>query len=290
MLTTSTEANKAATSYTPHPCENNAYHACEGDSCGGTFSEDRYGGTCDADGCDFNPYRQGDREFYGEGSSFTIDSTAPIRVITQFLTGSDGNLNEIRRIYQQNGQTIENTESTAPGNDGHNSITAEFCSTQKTAFGEEENQFDDFGGLAHMGQALETGMVLAFSLWTDAHAFMLWLDSTYPTDESGWGAERGPCSPDNRTPPELEANYPGSSVTFSNIRFGPIGSTFTEGETGPGPVDPPTQPPVTPPTEPPSTGTAPQWGQCGGIGWTGPTQCVSGTTCTVVNDWYSQCL
>lgn len=281
MLTTSTEANKAATAYTPHPCENNAYHACDGDGCGGTFSNDRYGGTCDADGCDFNSYRQGNREFYGEGSSFEIDSTQPITVITQFITGSDGALSEIRRLYQQGGEIIENSESTAPGNPG-NSLTAEFCTTQKIAFGEEHNQFDDFGGLAHMGQALETGMVLAFSLWTDAHAFMLWLDSTYPTNETGWGVERGPCGTENRTPPELEANFPGASVTFANIRFGPIGSTFTEGETTP--------PIGGPPTEPPVTGTAPQWGQCGGIGWSGATQCVSGTTCTVINDWYHQCL
>ena len=32
------------------------------------------------------------------------------------------------------------------------------------------------------------------------------------------------------------------------------------------------------------------WGQCGGIGWTGATTCVSGWTCTYQNDWYSQCL
>ncbi|RVD80550.1 uncharacterized protein DFL_008445 [Arthrobotrys flagrans] len=32
------------------------------------------------------------------------------------------------------------------------------------------------------------------------------------------------------------------------------------------------------------------WGQCGGIGWTGPTTCVSGYTCTYSNDWYSQCI
>jgi cellulase len=30
-------------------------------------------------------------------------------------------------------------------------------------------------------------------------------------------------------------------------------------------------------------GTAPHWGQCGGIGWTGPTQCAAGTTCQVSN-------
>ncbi|KZV91104.1 hypothetical protein EXIGLDRAFT_837319 [Exidia glandulosa HHB12029] len=36
--------------------------------------------------------------------------------------------------------------------------------------------------------------------------------------------------------------------------------------------------------------TAPQWGQCGGIGWTGPTACPSGWVCTVSNQYYSQCL
>jgi hypothetical protein len=30
------------------------------------------------------------------------------------------------------------------------------------------------------------------------------------------------------------------------------------------------------------------WGQCGGIGYTGPTQCVSGAVCTHYNDWYCQ--
>ncbi|KAK0461131.1 mannanase [Desarmillaria tabescens] len=34
----------------------------------------------------------------------------------------------------------------------------------------------------------------------------------------------------------------------------------------------------------------PEWGQCGGIGWTGQTTCVSGTVCTVLNDYYSQCV
>ncbi|THH15343.1 hypothetical protein EW146_g5123 [Bondarzewia mesenterica] len=32
------------------------------------------------------------------------------------------------------------------------------------------------------------------------------------------------------------------------------------------------------------------WGQCGGIGWSGATTCVSGTTCTYSNDYYSQCI
>ncbi|KAA8631818.1 hypothetical protein SMACR_05160 [Sordaria macrospora] len=47
-------------------------------------------------------------------------------------------------------------------------------------------------------------------------------------------------------------------------------------------------------TAPPATGggggAAQKYGQCGGNGWTGPTTCVSGSVCTKVNDWYSQCL
>ncbi|EIM80926.1 uncharacterized protein STEHIDRAFT_182917 [Stereum hirsutum FP-91666 SS1] len=32
------------------------------------------------------------------------------------------------------------------------------------------------------------------------------------------------------------------------------------------------------------------WGQCGGVGWSGATTCVSGYTCTYSNDYYSQCI
>ncbi|RYO56080.1 hypothetical protein AA0116_g8882 [Alternaria tenuissima] len=35
---------------------------------------------------------------------------------------------------------------------------------------------------------------------------------------------------------------------------------------------------------------AQKYGQCGGIGFTGPTTCASGCKCVKQNDWYSQCL
>ncbi|TFK79560.1 carbohydrate esterase family 1 protein [Polyporus arcularius HHB13444] len=38
-----------------------------------------------------------------------------------------------------------------------------------------------------------------------------------------------------------------------------------------------------------AVGQAAEWGQCGGIGWTGATTCVSGNVCTKLNDYYSQC-
>ncbi|KAK0205415.1 hypothetical protein DFS33DRAFT_765369 [Desarmillaria ectypa] len=36
--------------------------------------------------------------------------------------------------------------------------------------------------------------------------------------------------------------------------------------------------------------TAGQYGQCGGIGWTGATICPSGWICNIQSNWYSQCL
>ena len=34
--------------------------------------------------------------------------------------------------------------------------------------------------------------------------------------------------------------------------------------------------------------TAPEYGQCGGIGWTGATTCPAGWTCSAEGDYYSQ--
>ncbi|KAK6360588.1 hypothetical protein TWF730_006726 [Orbilia blumenaviensis] len=53
---------------------------------------------------------------------------------------------------------------------------------------------------------------------------------------------------------------------------------------------PSTTTPVRTTTTAPSQPAQSQWGQCGGNGWTGPTTCVAGTTCTVLNPYYSQCL
>ncbi|UKZ74864.1 carbohydrate-binding module 1 [Trichoderma virens FT-333] len=35
---------------------------------------------------------------------------------------------------------------------------------------------------------------------------------------------------------------------------------------------------------------SPVWGQCGGVGWSGPTTCVAGTTCVSYSEYYSQCI
>lgn len=71
-------------------------------------------------------------------------------------------------------------------------------------------------------------MVLVMSIWDDYAAEMLWLDSDYPTTSSpsSPGVSRGPCATSSGQPSQIESQSSGASVSFSNIKFGPIGSTF----------------------------------------------------------------
>ncbi|KAK4222239.1 glycoside hydrolase family 7 protein [Podospora fimiseda] len=297
------EANSMATAFTPHPCTILGQERCEGNACGGTYSNDRYGGWCDPDGCDFNAYRMGNKSFYGRGADKTVDTTKKMTVVTQFLKDAAGNLSEIKRFYVQNGQIIPNSVSSIPGIPDQNSITDAWCDIQKEVFGDLDDHKRK-GGLPQMGKALEDDMVLVMSIWDDHHSNMLWLDSTYPVDAAGRpGAERGACPTTGGVPADVEAQVPNSNVVFSNIRFGPINSTVPGlGNTQPQPPvsssvpGTTTQPPVSTRTTTASTttsavsGTVPRWGQCGGQGYTGPTVCVAPYTCTAQNQWYSQCL
>lgn len=261
------EANANATALTPHPCEND---------------------TCDKSGCGFNPYAMGDHSYYGNGD--TVNTLEPFTVITQFYTNDNsttGTLTEIRRLYIQNGQVIQNAVSSS----GLDSITASWCSSS-------DSTAASLGGLTTMGEALGRGMVLVFSIWNDNSQYMNWLDS----------GSSGPCSSSAGNPATIETQTPGTYVIFSNIRWGDIGSTFVEsGGSGSGSSSSQitsttsstsvtashsattTSKPTTTSTSP-SGPTQTHWGQCGGTGWTGPTVCASPYTCQTQNQWYSQCL
>ncbi|KAE8384835.1 putative 1,4-beta-D-glucan cellobiohydrolase A [Aspergillus alliaceus] len=216
------EANSISTAYTPHPCDSTKQTMCEGDACGGTYSGDRYAGTCDPDGCDFNAYRMGNDSFYGPGK--LVDSSSKVTVVTQFIAES-GVLSEIKRFYVQNGKVIANAASNVEGVTG-NSITSNFCTAQKKAFGDDDI-FQKHGGLKAMGEALSS-MVLTLSVWDDHYASMMWLDSSYPeeADATKAGVARGTCKAHVGDPEKVESQHGDATVTYSNIKFGPIGSTF----------------------------------------------------------------
>jgi cellulose 1,4-beta-cellobiosidase len=171
----------------------------------------------------------GDPSFYGKG--LTVDTSQKLTVVTQFITSDNtatGTLTEIRRIYVQNGKVIQNSKVNIPGMTAYDSITDAFCSAQKSAFG-DPTSFQNHGGLASLGKSLAQGVVLVMSLWDDHAANMLWLDSDYPTNKpaSAPGVARGTCTPSSGSPSDVESSVPNASVTFSNIRFGDIRSTFS---------------------------------------------------------------
>jgi cellulose 1,4-beta-cellobiosidase len=86
--------------------------------------------------------------------------------------------------------------------------------------------FSEFGGVASMGKGMRLGMVLVIGLWDDHYVNMLWLDATYSTDgdPESLGPARGECD----VMSEVSVEVPGAQVVVSNIKFGPIGSTFKQ--------------------------------------------------------------
>jgi hypothetical protein len=164
--------------------------------------------------------------------SFSPEHASPIKSILQalntnfnFPTVIGSPLTEIKRFYVQGGTVIPNSQSTIANVTG-NSITTAFCDAQKAAFGDNYS-FKTHGGMTSMSTAMAGGMTLVMSVWDDHYANMLWLDSTYPTTKTAPGGPRGTCAVTSGVPADVEAQSPGASVTYSNIKFGPINSTFS---------------------------------------------------------------
>ncbi|KAG9089414.1 hypothetical protein FRC06_001563 [Ceratobasidium sp. 370] len=263
------EANSISTAYTPHPCTVTGQTRCSGSDCSS--------GYCDPAGCDFNSYRMGNKTFYEPGSGFNINTSTKMKVVTQFITAdgtATGTLSEIRRIYLQNGKVIQNSKTNISG------------------MSADTNIFAAKGGFTQMSKAFDQGMALVMSVWDDHAANMLWLDSTYPVgaDASQPGVARGTCATTSGVPSDVETSAASASATYSNIRFGDIGSTYsTTGTTTTASSGTSTTTSAASSTTSASSGAA-HYAQCGGIGWTGATTCVTPYTCTVLNAYYSQCL
>ncbi|KAJ6483437.1 cellobiohydrolaseI [Mycena sanguinolenta] len=208
------EGNMNAASYAAHTCTAVGQTECSGAQCATV---------CDADGCDFNPYRMGNPNFLGPGKQ--VDTTQPFTVVTQFIA-TTGSLTEIRRFYVQNNKVIQNPNTNLAGIvPAANSITDAFCVAQKAATG-DLNRFEALGGLKSMNSAMAKGMVLSLSIQDDYVDDMAWLDGVYPltSSPSAPGVSRGPCSAGSGDPDIVEEE--GEFVVFSNILFGPIGSTL----------------------------------------------------------------
>ncbi|KAJ5684649.1 uncharacterized protein N7477_000994 [Penicillium maclennaniae] len=147
-------------------------------------------GVCDKSGCGFNPYALGDHDYYGHKK--LVDTSRRFTVVTQFITDleDEENLVQVRRLYVQDGTVIQNAVVETAGME-IDSLTDEYCSTTASYFAE-----------------MVSGMIRG--------AFMNWLDS----------GDAGPCNSTEGDPKLIQAQHPGTSVSFSNIRWGDIGSTY----------------------------------------------------------------
>ncbi|KAG8869156.1 hypothetical protein FRB97_001563, partial [Tulasnella sp. 331] len=181
------EANSIAAAYTPHPCTSAGLLECSGSTCTST---------CDQAGSDFNSYRWGDTS-------------------------------EIRRLYIQNGVTIQNSVTNIPGLTTYDSISDASCKAQKTATGDTD-MFETLGGMAEMGQRSPDAKGSS-SLSCVRSVDMLWLDGDYPTTASATapGVARGTCATSSGKPATVKAAGGNVQVIYSDIRFGDIGSTYT---------------------------------------------------------------
>jgi len=217
------EANKMSSAFTTHVCDSAGLVRCVGAECD-------LEGFCDQSGCDNNPYRNGNLNFYGPGPNFKVDTTKPFTIVTQFITedGTDFSpLSEIKRFFVQNGTVVSNPDLQFGAPRGLDSVSDEYCAAEAQAFGEPSKALEK-GGMKAMGDALDRGMTLVLSLWDDHAVDMLWLDSNYPLDKPATapGVARGTCDQSSGKPADVESQFPDATVKYSNIKFGAIGTTF----------------------------------------------------------------
>ncbi|KAF7790518.1 hypothetical protein EIP86_001474 [Pleurotus ostreatoroseus] len=92
--------------------------------------------------------------------------------------------------------------------------------------------------------------------------------------------------------------YPTTATWNTALQPSTVPTALPTGASGSGkpPVSSPTTAPSTaspttavPPATSSAAGTVAKYGQCGGTGYTGPTVCAAGSTCTALNAYYSQC-
>ena len=219
------EANKQAEAVATHSCSNPGQYVCDNDKdCG--RDEYKWQGVCDGPGCDFNGYRMGSEDFYGP--EMTMDSTKKFTLVTQFITSNnkdDGDLQEIRRFFVQGGTVIPDTTSNYTE---LSSISDDYCA-QLNGWTGDKNHHEKLGGLKTMGEAFDRGMVLTMSLWDDDTKNMIWLDAFDQDQHQKAGGLRGRCPLDaDRSVEALRNKYGPVTITYSNIRFGPLGTTTEE--------------------------------------------------------------
>lgn len=165
-----------------------------------------------------NPYKMGFPRYYGRGDEFTVDTTRPFTVVTQFNADESDPTTMVSytRLYVQDNVVIE-MPSVTVGGTPQNIMDDAYCTATNAS------EYMRLGATEGMGASMDAdrGMVLVFSLWWDDSTYMAWLD--------GASSGAGPCNATEGNPTVIQATEPDTQVTFSNIRWGDMGATFGNG-------------------------------------------------------------
>lgn len=216
-------SNSHSFSMSSHTCPNDGLSTCEGWDCENYHPEERGRKTCERWGCSYNPFRMGHEGFYGKGK--TVDTTKNFTVVTRW------DENQVSQFFIQDGKKID---IPSPVWDGLQSgkasggLSADMCANQPSVFNERSAFAENGGWDTHKRQILNTPMALTMSIGVDYYAWNTWLDSVYPPYDSVGhpGEKRGDCLPvEDNEPYQVHQRYSKAKVVWSNIRFGPIGTT-----------------------------------------------------------------
>lgn len=144
-------------------------------------------------------------------TAFITSSVSPTKTtsIKATLMPSAGTTSIV--VSSMNTTSTNTTSSSLPKpTNGTDTVDETFCKAI------DAEKYLDLGGTQAMGDALDRGMVLVFSLWWDDSSGMEWLDS----------GKAGRCPTDGGYPKDILKEVKNPSVKFSNIKYGEIGSTY----------------------------------------------------------------
>ena len=158
---------------TSKPCTLDGLHTCRDYDCW-----DPWTATCDRHGCDYNPFRVGNTDFFGRGK--TVDTNEPFTYVpcprrrTITTVANDGRVvtrfteEAVTQFFIQDGVKIE---APAPVLDGFESIetggiSGEYCDVKAWEF-QERDTFIELGGITRQNQILRQPLVLAMSIKDD---------------------------------------------------------------------------------------------------------------------------
>ncbi|KAH6627706.1 concanavalin A-like lectin/glucanase domain-containing protein [Chaetomium tenue] len=143
-----------------HVCVEDGPQVCWAGDC--LYNEpyaERGPGRCDATGCSYNPYRMGNKEFYGKGK--TVDTAQKFTVVTQFTA------TKVTQFLVQNNTRFDIPSPTFTDLPQEAGLSRDMCVKQFDLFAERDIMSELGGWEHHQSQLLDQPLVMVMSIGAD---------------------------------------------------------------------------------------------------------------------------